>query len=47
MILYGNEFEDEDNYFVEMTNGRKTIVLQVNMEGNVSFFKDISYSNVK
>ena len=47
MILYGNSFEDEDNYFVEMTNNNKTIVLQVNMEGLVSFFKDISYSNVK
>lgn len=47
MILYGHQFEDEDNYFVEMTNNTKTIVLQVNMEGVVSFFKDISYSNVK
>lgn len=47
MVLYGNSFEDEDNYFVEMKNTDKTIVLQVNMEGSVSFFKDISYSNVK
>jgi hypothetical protein len=47
MILYGTSFEDEDNYFVEMTNDNKTVVLQVNMEGLVSFFKDISYSNVK
>lgn len=47
MILYGNAFEDEDNYFVEMTNNNKTVVLQVNMEGLVSYFKDISYSNVK
>jgi hypothetical protein len=47
MMLYGNAFEDEDNYFVEMTNNNKTIVLQVNMEGLVSYFKDISYSNVK
>ena len=47
MILYGNAFEDADNYFVELTNNTKTIVLQVNMEGLVSFFKDISYSNVK
>jgi len=30
-----------------MTNNNKTVVLQVNMEGFVSFFKDISYSNVK
>jgi len=47
MILYGNAFEDADNYFVELTNNTKTIVLQVNKEGLVSFFKDISYSNVK
>ncbi|WP_133053909.1 hypothetical protein [Niastella yeongjuensis] len=47
MELYGNAFEDEDNYFVEMTNNNKTIVLQVNMEGLVTFFQDISYSNVK
>ena len=47
MILYGNAFQDEDNYFVEMTNNNKTVVLQVNMEGLVSYFKDISYSNVK
>jgi hypothetical protein len=47
MILYGNAFEDEDNYFVEMTNNNKTVVLQVNRKGLVSYFKDISYSNVK
>ncbi len=47
MILYGNAFEDEDNYFIEMTNNNKTVVLQVNMEGSVTYFKDISYSNVK
>ena len=47
MILYGNSFEDEDNYFVEMTNNKKTVVLQVNMEGLVSYFNDISYRNVK
>ncbi len=47
MMLYGNPFEDEDNYFVEMKNNNKTIVLQVNTEGLVSYFTDISYSNVK
>lgn len=47
MILYGNPFEDEDSYFIELSNNNKTIVLQSNMEGLVSFFKDISYSNVK
>jgi len=47
MILYGNQFEDEDNYFVELSNKNKKIVLQVNMEGLVTFFKELSYSNVK
>jgi hypothetical protein len=47
MILYGNPFEDADNYFVELSNNNRKIVLQVNMEGLVTFFKDISYSNVK
>ena len=47
MILYGNPFDDVDSYFIELSNNNKTIVLQSNMEGLVSFFKDISYSNVK
>jgi len=47
MIMYGNAFNDADNYFIELSNNNKTIVLQANMEGLVTFFKDISYSNVK
>jgi len=47
MMLYGNQFEDKDNYFVELSNNNRKIVLQVNMEGLVTFFKDLSYSNVK
>ncbi|THU31560.1 hypothetical protein FAM09_28460 [Niastella caeni] len=47
MILYGDAFADEDNYFVELSNGSKTIVLQVNMEGLVTFYKDLTYCNVK
>ena len=47
MTLYGDTFADEDNYFVELSNNNKNIVLQVNMEGLVTFFKDLSYSNVK
>ncbi len=47
MILYGNTFADADNYFVALSNNNKTIVLQVNVEGLVTFFKDLSYSNVK
>jgi hypothetical protein len=47
MLLYGNAFADADNYFIELSNNNKTIVLEVNMEGLVTYFKDLSYSNVK
>jgi hypothetical protein len=47
MVLYGNPFNDADNYFIEISNNNKTIVLQSNMEGMLTYFKDISYSNVK
>ena len=42
MILYGDSFEDEDNYFIELSRDNKDIVLEVNMNGNVKYFKDIS-----
>jgi len=41
MILYGIQFEDQDNYFVELSKASKKIVLQVNPEGAVFFFKDL------
>lgn len=41
MMLYGIQFEDEDNYFVELSKGNKQIVLQVNPEGNVFFFSEL------
>lgn len=41
MILYGFEFDDEDNYFVEMQNGNKTIILDVSMDGDVQVFKNM------
>jgi hypothetical protein len=40
MVLYGVQFEDEDNYFVELTKGAKKIVVQVNNEGTF-FFKEL------
>ena len=42
MIMYDQQFEDADNYFVELNNGSKRIVLQVDMKGNVSFFRQLS-----
>lgn len=38
MLLYGHQFDDSDNYFVELSQGNKDIVLQVDMSGEVSFF---------
>ncbi len=39
MLLYGTQFSDADNYFVEMSNKTKNIVLQVNSNG-VFFFSE-------
>ncbi len=41
MMLYGAQFEDEDNYFVELARGANKIVLQVNPRGEVFFFKQL------
>jgi len=41
MILYGLSFNDADNYFVELTKDNKAIVVKVDMEGQVSYFKAI------
>ncbi len=41
MILYGQQFDDADNYFVELQKGGDKIVLQVNMAGNVLYFTKI------
>jgi hypothetical protein len=41
MILYGLQFDDADNYFVELSKGKDHIVVMVNMEGVVSFFKQM------
>jgi hypothetical protein len=41
MMLYDMQFDDADNYFVELVKGSDKIVLMVNPEGNVSFFKKL------
>lgn len=41
MWLYERSFDDEDNYFIELSKLDKKLVLQVDMRGNVSFFKDL------
>ena len=41
MILYGDQFADADNYFVDLKKDNNEIILQVNMIGDVSFFKKL------
>ena len=41
MVLYGSQFDDEDNYFVELQKDNKTIVVQVTMDGLVGYFTDL------
>jgi hypothetical protein len=41
MILWGNQFEDQDNYFVELANAKNKVILEVSTLGNVSLFKQL------
>ncbi|HZL11614.1 MAG TPA: hypothetical protein VFC65_16645 [Prolixibacteraceae bacterium] len=41
MMLWGTPFDDADNYFVELSKADNHIVLQVNPEGVIFFFKKI------
>lgn len=38
MILYGSQFDDADNYFVELSKGNDKIVVRVDMPGFLYFF---------
>lgn len=38
MIFFNQRFEDADHYFVELKKENKKIVVQVNMDGTVSYF---------
>jgi len=42
MILWGLQFDDRDLYFVELTKGTGKIIVQVDAEARVSFFKKLS-----
>ncbi len=41
MMYYGQQFDDEDKYFVELQNDKEKIVVQVNTVGVVSFFRTL------
>ncbi|MCG2618069.1 hypothetical protein LZZ85_27445 [Terrimonas sp. NA20] len=40
MMLYGKTFSSGDNYFVELAKAGKTVIVQVGMDGLVSFFSE-------
>ncbi|WP_315821316.1 hypothetical protein [Paraflavitalea speifideaquila] len=41
MLLYGHQFDDADNYFVELQKDTKTIVVQVDLLGGVTYFTNM------
>jgi hypothetical protein len=41
MWLYEQAIDDQDNYFIELSKLDRKLILQVDMKGNVSFFKDL------
>lgn len=41
MLLYGKQFDDADNYFIELSKDNQKIVLESSMMGNVSYFTKI------
>jgi hypothetical protein len=41
MVLYGDAFEDADNYFIELKKDKEKLVLRVDENGYVYFFKRI------
>jgi hypothetical protein len=41
MILWGIQFDDTNNYFVELSKGTKKIIVKVSSGGSVNFFKNL------
>ncbi len=39
MILYNDQFDDEDNYFVELIKDNKKVIVEFTMDGQTNFFK--------
>ena len=42
MVLYGQQFDDEDNYFVVLQKGSSKLIVHSDSDGNVNFFKQLS-----
>lgn len=41
MMLWDTIFDDEDTYFVELSNSKKSVIVQVLQDGEVRFFKNL------
>ena len=41
MILWGLQFNDADNYFVELTKGNSKLIIRVDTAGGISLFKQL------
>lgn len=41
MFLYGIQFDDDDHYFVELSKGVEKLILDVGIDGRVSYFNTI------
>ncbi|MBO9571555.1 MAG: hypothetical protein J7497_05020 [Chitinophagaceae bacterium] len=41
MILYNQQFEDADNYFIELKKGDTTIIVMSDMNGDISYFQQM------
>ncbi|WP_276484878.1 hypothetical protein [Paraflavitalea pollutisoli] len=41
MLLYGVQFDDADNYFVELTKGSQDIIVQIDLTGNLFYFANL------
>ncbi len=39
MVLFSQPFQDEDSYFIQLSNGNERVVLHVYLNGDVSMFK--------
>ena len=38
MFLYDKEFADQDNFFAELTNSSRKIIVRIDVKGNTEFF---------
>ena len=41
MTLFNMQFDDADNYFIELKKDARSIILKVDMRGDVSLFKEL------